>query len=128
MLLNWLRINKSGKIKKSTNLEKRGTENMNKIESIARRILGWKLNSQNKWYDFEKDISIHYSEFQPDLNLDHAMLIVKKLEKFGFTYTTKGVSNVCFNDVSATGDTLAQAITNAAHLIADDSSKADEWL
>lgn len=101
---------------------------MNKIESIARRILGWKLNSQQKWYDFEKGISIDISEFQPEQNLDHAMLIVEKLAKFGITYTTKGVSEVCFNDVCATGDTLAEAITNAAHLIADNSSKADEWL
>lgn len=101
---------------------------MNKIESIARRILGWKLSSKDKWYDYEKDIFIHDSEFQPEQNLDHAMLIVERLEKFGFTFTIKGVSEVCFNDVSATGDTLAQAITNAAHLIADNSSKADEWL
>jgi hypothetical protein len=101
---------------------------MNKIDIIARRILGWKLNSSDKWYDHEKGIFIHDSEFQPEQNLDHAMLIVKRLEKFGFTYTTKGNFEVCFNDVCATGDTLAEAITNAAYLIAEVSTISDEWL
>lgn len=99
---------------------------MNKIEIIARRILGWKLNRWDKWFDYENGIFIH--EFQPEENIDHAMLIVKKLEKLGFIYTKKGVSEVCFNDVCATGDTLAQAITNAAYSIADNSSIAEEWL
>jgi hypothetical protein len=99
---------------------------MNKIEIIARRILGWKLNRWDRWYDDEKGIFIY--EFQPEQNLDHAMLIVERLEKFGFTYATNGVSEVCFNDVCETGDTIAQAITNAAYSIADNSSIPDEWL
>lgn len=101
---------------------------MNKIDIIARRILGWKLNSWDKWYDFEKGIFIHESDFQPEQNLDHAMIIVEKLEKFGYKYTAKEEAHVCFNDVCATGDTLPQAITNAAFLIADNSSIDDEWL
>lgn len=101
---------------------------MNKTESIARRILGWKLNTWDKWYDHEKGIYIHESDFQPEQNLEHAMLIVERLEKFGYTYTTQGEYEVCFNNTCATGETLAKAITNAAHLIADKTSKADEWL
>lgn len=99
---------------------------MNKIEIIARRILGWKLNKWDTWYDYEKNIFIN--EFQPEQNLDHAMLIVEKLEQLGFTYKTNGTSEVCFNDICETGDTLAQAITNAAYSIADNSSIAEEWL
>ncbi|MCQ6275600.1 hypothetical protein JMM81_11590 [Bacillus sp. V3B] len=101
---------------------------MNKTDSIARRILGWTLNSADKWFDPEKCTFIHDSEFQPEQNLDHAMRIVERLQKFGFTYTTKGDSEVCFNNICATGDTLAQAITNAAYLIADNTSPADAWL
>jgi hypothetical protein len=56
------------------------------------------------------------------------MIIVERLEKLGFTYITNGVSEVCFNDVCASGDTLAQAITNAAYLIDDKSSIDEEWL
>jgi hypothetical protein len=101
---------------------------LNKVEIIARRILGWKLNRWDRWYDLEKNLFIHDSEFQPEHNLDHAMLIVEKLKKFGFSYKTKGVSEVCFNDFCAIGDTLPQAITNAAFLIADNSTVPDEWL
>lgn len=101
---------------------------MNKIEIIARRILGWKLNRWDRWYDFEKGVFIQVSNFQPEHNLEHAMLIVEKLEKLGFTYTTNGTTEVCFNGVCETGDTLAQAITNAAYSIADNSTVPDEWL
>ena len=105
---------------------------MNKIEVIARRILGWKLNRWDRWYDFEKGMFIQDSEFQPEQNLDHAMLIVERLEKFGFAYSVKGISEVCFNNafknISATGETLAQAITNAAYSLADNSSVAEEWV
>lgn len=90
---------------------------MNKTDSIARRILGWKLNRWDRWYDYETGVFIQDADFQPEQNLDHAMLIVERLEKFGFIYSTDGVSEVCFNDVLATGDTLPQAITNAAYLI-----------
>jgi hypothetical protein len=101
---------------------------MNKIEIIARRILGWKLNRWDRWYDHEKGVFIYESEFQPEQNLDHAMLIVKKLEQFGYNYQVKGDSGVCFNGVCSTGDTLAQAITDAAYSIADNSQVPDEWL
>ncbi|MGO4889193.1 BC1872 family protein [Anaerobacillus sp. MEB173] len=105
---------------------------MNKTEAIARRILGWKLNSWDKWYDSEKETIIHDSEFQPEQNLVHAMLIVDRLEKVGFTYIKNGDYEVCFKNefhtICDTGDTLAEAITNAAHLIADRTSKADDWL
>lgn len=98
---------------------------MNKTDSIARRILGWKLNRWDRWFDYEKGIFIHDSEFQPEQNLDHAMLIVERLEKLGYTYTTNGVSEVRFNDVWATGKTLSQSITNAAYSIIENNSIAD---
>jgi hypothetical protein len=101
---------------------------MNKIEIIARRILGWKLNRWDRWYDFEKNIFIYDSEFQPEHNLEHAMKIVERLEMLGFTFKTDGHTGVYFNDLYTTGETLAQAITNAAYLIADNSSIPDEWL
>lgn len=98
---------------------------MNKTESIARRILGWKLNRWNQWYDFENKVFISTSDFQPEQDIAHAMIIVERLEKFGFVYSTNGVSEVCFNDVCATGDTLPQAITNAAYSIIEKSTIAD---
>ena len=98
---------------------------MTKVDSIARRILGWKLNRWDKWYDPERCVFIHDSEFQPQKNLDHAMLIVERLEKFGIKFTKKENLKVAFNDISATGDTLAQAITNAAYsLVQRDSQVA----
>jgi hypothetical protein len=96
---------------------RKGEKDMNKTDSIARRILGWKLNRWDRWFDYEKGIFIDDSEFQPEQNLDHAMLIVERLEVFGYSYTTNGDSEVSFNDVRATGDTLPQAITNAAYSI-----------
>lgn len=101
---------------------------MDKVESIARRILGWKLNSADKWFDSENGIFIDHSEFQPEQNIEHAMKIVERLEKFGFSYTVKDDNEVCFNEFCATGGTLAEAITNAAHSIADNSSPADAWI
>ncbi|MEH7309107.1 BC1872 family protein [Neobacillus drentensis] len=101
---------------------------MNQVEIIARRILGWKLNRWDRWFDYETGAFIPVADFQPEQNLDHAMLIVEKLKDFGFTYTTNGDSEVCFNTICETGDTLAQAITNAAFTIADNSSIAEEWL
>ncbi|MDP4086955.1 MAG: hypothetical protein Q8934_20535 [Bacillota bacterium] len=94
---------------------------MNKTDSIARRILGWKLNRWDRWYDYEKGVFIYDSEFQPEKNLDHAMLIVERLEDSGFTYTTNGHTEVCFNDIRGTGETLSQAITNAAYSIIERS-------
>jgi Phage ABA sandwich domain len=103
---------------------------MNKINSIARRILGWKLNRWDRWYDHEKGIFIQDSEFQPEQNLDHAMLIVERLERFGYTFTINGPSEVRFNNVVATGETLAQAITDAAYSIIENNTVAnnrDMW-
>jgi hypothetical protein len=116
------------KMVKLKNLRKRGQQGMDKIDIIARRIFGWKLNRWDRWFDSEKGIFIYESEFQPEQNLDHAMLIVEKLGDFGFIYTKKSSSEVCFNEVCATGNTLAQAITNAAYSIAENSSVPDEWL
>jgi hypothetical protein len=99
---------------------------MNKVEVIARRILGWKLNRWDRWYDNEKEVFIY--EFDPEQNLEHAMLIVEKLQQFGFAYKVNGDTEVCFNDACANGTTLAEAITNAAFLLADNSSVQDEWL
>ncbi|WP_342430934.1 hypothetical protein [Neobacillus sp. FSL H8-0543] len=95
---------------------------MNKTDSIVRRILGWKLNRWDRWFDYEKNLFIYDSEFQPEHNLDHAMLIVEKLEKFGFTFSKNGDYEVGFNNIRATGDTLPQAITNAAYSIIEQNS------
>ncbi len=98
---------------------------MSKTDSIARRILGWKLNRWDRWYDYEKGVFIHDSEFQPEQNLDHAMIIVNKLEQLGFKYSSDGNSEVCFNDIKEKGETLAQAITNAAFSLIELSSISD---
>jgi hypothetical protein len=98
---------------------------MIKTDSIARRILGWKLNRWDRWYDHENGIFIHDSEFQPEQNLDHAMLIVERLAKFGFKYETNGVSEVSFNEVRATGNSLSQAITNAAYSLIEKSAEVN---
>lgn len=99
---------------------------MDKIEVIARRILDWKLNRWDRWFDHENGIFI--DNFTPDKNLEHAMLIVSKLEKLGFTYTKISDLEVCFDATRGTGDTLPEAITNAAYEIADNRSIPDEWL
>ena len=90
---------------------------MNKTQSIARKILGWKLNKWDRWYDSEKEIFIHENEFQPEINLGHAMLVVEKLEKFGYKFTKNGDNEVRFNHINASGNTLAEAITDAAYSI-----------
>jgi hypothetical protein len=100
---------------------------MNKKDIIARRILGWKLNSAGKWFDIEKNLYIADAEFLPEQNLDDAMLIIAKLEQFGFTYTTKGATEVCFNEICAHGDTIPQAITNAAYSLAEITPISDDW-
>ncbi|MFJ7726770.1 hypothetical protein ACIQXV_11455 [Neobacillus sp. NPDC097160] len=98
---------------------------MSKTDSIARRIFGWKLNRWDRWYDYEKGIFIHDSEFQPEQNLSHAMLIIERLEEFGHKCSTNGPSEVFINDIRATGDTLPQAITNAAYLFIEKTLVVD---
>lgn len=101
---------------------------MNKTDSIARKILGWKLNRWDRWFDFERGMFVHESEFQPEENLAHALIIVDKLEQVGYNYSTNGITEASFNDVQATGDTLAQAITNAAYsLIMKNSTHESSW-
>jgi hypothetical protein len=99
---------------------------MNKTEVIARRILGWKLNRWDRWYDPEKGVFIY--DFQPDENPDHALLIVDRLKDFGYTYTEKRKYEVCFNEICESGNSLAEAITNAAFSLADNRSIPEEWL
>ncbi len=102
---------------------------MNKTEAAARKIMGWTLNRWDRWYDPERGVFIPVSEFRPEENLDDAMLLVERLETFGFTYTAKEDGMVCFNGFCDGGETLAQAITNAASLIASEgASLADEWI
>jgi len=98
---------------------------MSKTDSIARRILGWKLNRWDRWFDYEKGIFIQETDFQPEHNLEHAMLIVERLEQFGYTFTTAGESEVSFNNIRANGETLAEAITNAAYSIIEQQSAAN---
>ena len=109
-------------------MDKKGQLEMNKTETIARRIFGWSLNRWDRWFDYENARFIDQADFQPEHNLDHAMLVVEKLQEFGITYTKKGENEACFNDFCANGNTLAEAITNAAFLIADGSGIDDGWL
>jgi hypothetical protein len=98
---------------------------MNKTDSIARKILGWKLNRWDRWYDYEKGIFIQDSEFQPEQNLGHAMLIVERMEQLGYTFSATEDTGVRFNDIWATGETMAAAITNAAYTIIENNSVVD---
>lgn len=102
---------------------------MDKIEIIARRILGWKMNRLNTWFNQEENSFIH--EFRPDEKLEHAMMIVERFERFGFTYTQTGEYEVTFHNKflkgTAHGETLAKAITNAAYEIAENNPIASEW-
>ncbi len=99
---------------------------MRKIDSIARRILGWKLNRWDRWYDYENRMFIQDSEFQPERNIEHAMIIVERLKQFGYTYTHNGQTEARFNNISGTGTTLAQAITDAAYNIIERNLKMDD--
>jgi len=101
---------------------------MNKTEVIARRIFGWKLNRWDRWDDFETGEFIYDCDFQPEQNLEHAMQIVDRLEEYGFTYIPKSNSEVCFNEIVGTGSNLAEAITNAAYRVADNSVIPEEWM
>ncbi|WP_059173823.1 hypothetical protein [Bacillus sp. FJAT-27445] len=101
---------------------------MNKTEIIARRIMGWKLNRWDRWYDPENKLFISVSDFQPAQNLDHALAIAKRLELAGYHYKTTGNYEACFNGICVKGATLAEAITEAAFTIADNHSVDDGWL
>lgn len=101
---------------------------MNKTEMIARRILGWKLNRWDRWYDFENGEFINECDFQPDKNLEHALRIVDKLEQYGFTYEPKSDCEVCFNNIVGTGSNLAEAITDAAYQLADVEVVHEDWM
>ncbi|MEQ6378070.1 hypothetical protein RZN22_16910 [Bacillaceae bacterium S4-13-58] len=98
---------------------------MRKSESIARRIMGWKLNRWDRWYDYEKREFIQTSDFQPENNLDHAMLIVKRMEGFGFHFQTNGKNEASFNNIKEISDTLPKAITNAAYAIIESHTIPD---
>ncbi|KAA9029921.1 BC1872 family protein [Niallia endozanthoxylica] len=93
---------------------------MNKKDRIVREILGWKEHGKNCWYDVEKDAFVHESYFLPEKFMEHAMVIVKKLEMFGVKYRTNGVSIVCFDNAVGTGATLPEAITDAAYALIED--------
>lgn len=95
---------------------------MTKTDAIARRILGWKLNRWDRWFDYEKGVFITDSEFQPEQNLVHAMLVVERLEKLGYSFSSNGVSEAAFNQFKGTGEHLPEAITNAAYAIIENDS------
>lgn len=90
---------------------------MDKKDAIAREILGWKMRSKNSWYDVENEVFVHEAYFKPEKYMEHAMLIVKKLEMFGVAYRTNGVSEVYFDDVRGAGTTVSEAITNAPYAL-----------
>lgn len=98
---------------------------MNKTDSIARVILGWSLNRWDRWYDCKAGTFIHTSEFQPEENLDHAMLVVQKLEEYGFKYQPKSYYEVSFDNINGRGESLPEAITNAAYSIVERNAVVD---
>lgn len=98
---------------------------MRKADSIARRIFGWKLNRWDRWYDYENQMFIQDSEFQPEQNLEDAMKIVDRLQQFGYRYTHSSQTEVRFNHITGTGNTLSEAITDAAFNIVEFSSPMD---
>lgn len=90
---------------------------VNRKEEIIREILGWKKHTKNSWYNVEKDEFIHDSYFMPEKYLEHALVIVEKLKMFGVNYQTNGTSEVKFDDVTGRGETLPEAIINAAYYL-----------
>ena len=69
---------------------------LDKVEVIARRVLGWSLNSPKKWYSVEEATFIE--NFDPTENLNDAMRIVRKFEELGFTFSKQGDTKVCFGN------------------------------
>lgn len=102
-----------------------GEGKMEKVECVARKILGWKLNRWDRWFDFEHGKFISTSEFKPDENMEQAMMIVEKLEKLGFKFKTNGNNEVYFNEYGATGKTIPEAIINAAYSLIEYHSVYD---
>lgn len=98
---------------------------MDKVEVIARRVLGWKLSGQNKWFDYENNRFIF--DFQPEKNQEHADLIVKRLELFGFTFRKKNDTEVCFDEFCNSGNTLPEAIVNVAYFLAENTPIHEDW-
>ncbi|WP_338471173.1 hypothetical protein R4Z10_20765 [Niallia sp. XMNu-256] len=90
---------------------------MNRKHEIIREILGWKPHNKNSWYNVEKEEYVHDSYFMPDQYMEHAMVIVEKLKMFGINYQTNGTSEAKFDDVTGRGETLPEAITNAAYYL-----------
>ena len=101
---------------------------MDKTEIIARRILGWKLNRWDRWYNPESKQFIAVEDFQPAQRLEHAMMIVNRLKQTGYDYKIIENNQACFNGVCASGASLAEAITEAAFAIADNRQIPDGWL
>ncbi|MBB6444328.1 BC1872 family protein [Bacillus benzoevorans] len=99
---------------------------MNKTNSIAREILGWKEVSKGSWYDSDNQLFINEAYFKPEKFIEHAMVIVKKLEKSGYSYQTDGCSEVSFNNINGTGNTLPEAIVNGAYSLVENYS-IREW-
>ena len=94
----------------------------NKISGVARRVLGWKLNRWDRWYDFEKRKFIPDTDFQPEENINHAMLNCRSVGAMWLYLYNEKSTEVHFNDISGTGRTLAQAITDAAFNLVEHQS------
>jgi hypothetical protein len=95
---------------------------MNKTDSIAREILGWETVSKGSWYDGEKEFFVNKAYFKPEKYMEHALFIVKSLEKHGFQYKANGESEVFFNETVGVGNTLPEAIINGAYSLIENQS------
>lgn len=98
-------------------------------EILARRVMGWRLQTSGKWFDSVNRQVIE--EFDPQVNPDQAKLLVTQLESFGFSYSISKQYTVCFENefhrICESGDTEAEAITNAAFALAENEPVPSEW-
>ncbi|AOM83086.1 BC1872 family protein [Salisediminibacterium beveridgei] len=98
-------------------------------EILARRVMGWRLQTSGKWFDSVNRQVIE--EFDPRSNVNQAKLLVAQLELFGFEYSVTDQYTVCFQNefhqICESGETEAEAITNAAFELAENEPVPSEW-
>lgn len=98
-------------------------------EILARRVMGWRLQTSGKWFDSNNAQVIE--GFDPRENEDQAKLLVSQLESFGFRYTVTDQYTVCFENefhrICKSGEKLSEAITNAAYELAENEPVSSEW-
>lgn len=98
-------------------------------EVLARRVMGWRLQSAGKWFDSQEKRIIQ--GFDPSRNPEQADMLVRQLETFGFRYRQSGTYTVCFENefhkICESGSSREEAITNAAYALAENEPVPSEW-